>query len=69
MSRIIVTLHEEACTFMIASLWIILRMWNVSAYVVEEIKTWIVRSVTFFKIENHALYEMILKNVVEPDRP
>ena len=37
--------------------------------VVEEIKTHILCSETFFFFENCAVYEIILKNVVDPDRP
>jgi hypothetical protein len=36
--------------------------------VVEKIKTHILWSVTFFS-ENSAVYEIIRKNMVEPDRP
>ena len=36
--------------------------------VVEKIKTHILCSVTFF-FENRAVYEIMLKNLVEPERP
>ena len=41
------TLHEDLCTFMIISRWIIFRMRNVSCKTLEEIKTHILCSVTF----------------------
>jgi hypothetical protein len=37
--------------------------------VVEKIKTHILCSVTFFSFENRAVYEIMWKNAVEPDRP
>jgi len=36
--------------------------------VVEEIKTHILCSVTFFPPENRAVYEIMWKNIVQPDR-
>ena len=33
------TSHEDGCTFMIASGWILLKMRNVSDKIVEKIKT------------------------------
>jgi hypothetical protein len=36
---------------------------------VEKIKTHILCSVTFFFLENRAVYEIMWKNIVEPDRP
>jgi hypothetical protein len=36
---------------------------------VEKIRTHILRSITFFPFENHAAYEIVWKNIVEPDRP
>jgi len=42
-------------------------MINVSDKVVEEIGTHILCSVTF--PENRAVYEIMCKNVVQPDRP
>ena len=37
--------------------------------VVEEIKIHILCPKTFFFFENRALYEIMWKNIVEPDRP
>jgi len=39
------------------------------AKIVEEIKTHILRSVTFFFSENRFVYEIMWKNIVDPDRP
>jgi hypothetical protein len=36
---------------------------------VEKIKTHISYSINFFFSENHAVYEIMWKNTVEPDRP
>jgi len=38
------------------------------AVVLEQIKTRILCSVTFFFFENRAIYEIMWKNIVEPDR-
>ena len=37
--------------------------------VVEKIKTHSLISITFFRPENRAVYEIMLKNMVKPDRP
>jgi hypothetical protein len=37
--------------------------------VVEEIKAQILCSITFLFFENRAIYEIMWKNIVEPDRP
>jgi len=37
--------------------------------VVEKIKTRILCSMTFFFFKNRAVYEIMWKNIVEPDRP
>jgi hypothetical protein len=42
-------------------------MRNVSDEVVDNIKTHILGSIIFF--EDHAVYEIMWKNVVEPSRP
>jgi hypothetical protein len=68
MTRITGTLHEDLCTFVIISRWILLRIRNFSDKIVEKIKTHILCSINFFP-ENRALYEIMWKNVVEPDRP
>ena len=61
------TSHEVSCTFMITSRWVLLRMRNVSDKVVEKIKTHLLCSIVFF--ENLAIYEIMWKNMVHPDRP
>jgi hypothetical protein len=43
------TLHEDLCTFMIISRWILLRIRNVSDKIVQKIKTHILCSITFFR--------------------
>jgi hypothetical protein len=37
--------------------------------VVEKIKTHILGLVRFFSLENRVVYEIMWKNVVQPDRP
>jgi len=49
------TLHEDRYTFLIISRSVLLRMRNVSAKVVEKIKTHILYSITFS--ECRAVYE------------
>ena len=64
MARIMTTLHEELCIIVIISCRILLR--NRKFSVVVNIKTYILYSINFS--ENHAVYEVIWKNMVEPDR-
>jgi hypothetical protein len=52
---------------MIISRSVVVRMRNVSDRVVEKTKTHILRSGTFSKIL--PFYEIMWKNIVEPDRP
>jgi len=49
------TLHKDQCIFMIISRSVLLRIKNVSDKVVERIKTYILRSITFFP-ENRAFW-------------
>jgi len=58
------TSHEDQYTFMIMSHSLLLKIKNV----VEKIKTHILCSVTFI-LKNHAFYEIMWKNIVEPDMP
>jgi hypothetical protein len=51
---------------MVISLWILLKWQIVETNIVETIKTYILCSVTFFVVENRAVYETLRK---EPDRP
>ena len=69
MTRITGTLHEDLCTFMIISRWIILRMRMFETEFVEKTKTHILHSITgfFFFCENRAIYDM-WKIMVQPDR-
>ena len=39
------------------------------AKVVEKIRTHILRSIIFFSFENRAVYEIMWRNIVLPDRP
>jgi len=59
------TVHEDICTVMIISHQNLLQMRDVSK-VVEKVKTHILCSVTFFR---KLCYEIMWKNVVEPERP
>jgi hypothetical protein len=61
------TLHEDLCTFIIISRSILLRMRNTSEQFVEKIKTHILCSIIF--PENRAIYEIMRRNMVEPERP
>jgi hypothetical protein len=49
------------------TLSVLLRMINVSDKVVEKIKTHLVFKYVFF--ENRAFYEIMWKNIAEPERP
>jgi len=53
---------------MIISRSVLRRTRNVSGRVVEKIKTHILCSINFFFHENDNVYEIMWKNVVEPDR-
>ena len=64
MAEITGTLHEDVFTFMIISRRILIRMRNISDKSYRE-KTHILRSITF--CENRTVYEVISKNVVEPE--
>jgi hypothetical protein len=67
-TRITVTLFEDRYTFMIISLWFLLRMRNVSD------KSWIENQNTHFMysnffLENCDAYEIMWKNIVDRCRP
>jgi hypothetical protein len=68
MTSIMVTLREAQYTFFIISRSVLLRMSNVSESRAEEIKTRISCSINFF-LENRTVYEIMCKNIVQPDRP
>jgi hypothetical protein len=44
-------------------------MINISDKVVEKIKTHVLCSINFFFSENRAVYDIMWKNMIEPDRP
>ena len=50
------------------NLLILLGMRNISDKVARKIKTQILRSKTFF-LENRAVYEIMSKNILEPEGP
>jgi hypothetical protein len=58
---------QRVHTFMIISRSVLLRMRNVSDKSCREIKAHILCSTTF--PENLAVYEIMWKNMVDPDRP
>jgi len=62
------TLHEDPCTFMVASRSVLVRMRYGSEKIVQTIRTHILSSVTFFP-ENRAVYAAKWKNIVRPERP
>ena len=64
MTRVIGTLHEDKYTFLIISRSALLRI-----TVVEKIKTLILCSNPPPPPENHAVYEIMWKSVLEPGRP
>ena len=57
--RVVATLHEDLCSFMIVSRGITRRMGNVLDKIVEKIRTHILCSVTLFS-ENPGVYDIIL---------
>jgi len=61
------TLREDQCTFMITSRLILHGMQIVLDKIIQKVKTHILCSMTFFF--NRAVYEIIGKNNVEPDKP
>ena len=68
MTRLTGTLHEDQYTFFIVSHSFPFRMRNVSFKICREIQnTFFIQYIFFF--ENHAVYEVKWKNIVEPDRP
>ena len=70
LTRIAGTLRADLHTFMIIYRWILLRMRNISDKFVEKTKTHILWSITFFFIfENLAVYEIMWKDILKPDRP
>jgi hypothetical protein len=68
LTRIAGTLHEDLCTFMIISCSILLRTRNVSDNSCRENHNPHFMFNNSFS-ENRAFYEIMWKNMVEPDRP
>ena len=68
MIRITGTLQEDWCTFMIMSRSVLLGMKNVSDKTVQNIETHVSCSISFL-LDNRAIYEIMLKNVVQRGRP
>jgi len=60
------TLHADQYTFFYHIMLILLRMKNISKRCCRE-KTHFLCAVTFFL--NSAVYEIMCKNILEPDRP
>ena len=67
LTRITGTLNEEQYTFLIISRLVLLRMRNVSDKIVEKIETHLMFNKLFS--DNHAVYEIMWKNIVVTDRP
>jgi len=59
-------LHEDICTFMTISHWSLLRKRNISQEYSRENKK---NYSQFIFPENHAVCEIMWKNLVQPDRP
>ena len=66
--RITGTLHEDLCTVTITFHWILLRMRNVLGKIHRENQNRYFMLIMFFSPENRAVYVIMWKNVVEPDR-
>jgi hypothetical protein len=66
-TRITGILHEDRYTFMIISRSSLLEMRKFSGKTVEKIKTHFGLDKFFF--ENRTVYEILWKNIVEPNRP
>jgi len=63
--RIMDTLHIGQYTYLIISRSFLRTMRNISGIIIEKFKTHILRLVFL----NRVIYEIMWKNVVEPDRP
>ena len=62
------TLREDLCILLALSSLVLLRMKNVSAKAIEKIGPHNLWSVTFY-LEYRVIYEIMWKNIVEPERP
>jgi hypothetical protein len=65
-TRMTDTLHEDLCTFMIVSSSVLRRMRNILAKIDIRIKT---QSFQLIFSENRVFYEIMWRNMVQPDRP
>jgi hypothetical protein len=64
------TVHEDQYTYLIISRSVFLRMRNISSEsCTENQNTHFVFSNFFFFFENRIVYEIMWKNIVQPDRP
>jgi hypothetical protein len=68
LTRIVGTLHEDLCTFMIIPRWILLRIKSVSDRSCRGNQNTHIMINNFF-FENRVVYEIMWKNIVQPDRP
>ena len=68
MTKITGTLHEDLCTFTIISRWIVVIMRNFSDKSCREIQNTHFMFNNIFS-ENRVVYEIMWKDMVEPDRP
>ena len=63
------TSRAHRCTFMIMPCSFLVRIRNVSHKSATKIKTQILCSVSFFFVENRAVFEVMWKNTAEQDSP
>jgi hypothetical protein len=66
-TKITGTLHEDVSTHVTISCGILLRIRNVLAKNVERIRTHTHFMFSNFLLENRAVYEIMSKNIVQPD--
>jgi hypothetical protein len=69
MKRITGTLHEEQYKLLIISRSVLLRMGNISDKSCRENQNTHFTFNNFFSPENRAVYDIMWKNAVQPDRP
>jgi hypothetical protein len=68
MPRIAGTLHEDLCTFVVIYVSVLLRMRNFSGKGCRKNQNMNLKFNDLF-LENRAVYEIVCKNMVQPDRP
>jgi hypothetical protein len=70
LTRLTGTLHKDVSTFMIIACWILLRMRNVSDKSCRgNQNTYLTFNNPIFFFENRAVYEIMWKNIMEPEKP